>query len=123
MFHLFDGVKSRVISRKEGTEVVVIGFPGGGLIPNFEKMDHFELFCVRNGKTVKKQMLRFPDNADTTDRIRMMRELSADAVVAARFLPRDLSKLKEAGIRAYTYDGGPGAAIRDYCRGFLKPIF
>lgn len=123
MFHLFDREKSRVISKGEGTEFVVVGFPGGGPIPDFEKIDHFELYGVRDGKILKKQMLRFPENPETEERIRMLRELSADAVIAARFLPRDLAQLQEAGIQAYTFDGGPGAAIRDYRKGRLKSIY
>ncbi|MDD6221607.1 MAG: hypothetical protein PUB14_02105 [Lachnospiraceae bacterium] len=123
MFHLFDGNKSKVIDKEESAEFVIVGFPGGGLIPDFENIDHFELFCIRGPKAVKKQMLRFPENADTNERIRMMKELSADAVIAAKFLSRDLAQLKEAGIRAYTFDGGPGAAIRDYRKGLLKSIY
>ncbi|MGI5989131.1 MAG: NifB/NifX family molybdenum-iron cluster-binding protein [Lachnospiraceae bacterium] len=122
MFQLFDREKSGSLSKPEGGVFVIVGFESG-TVPDFKSIDHFELYCIRDGKIVTKRMLRFPDANDESGKIRMMKQLDADAVIAAKFLPRDLAKLREAGIKACSFDGGPGAAIREYRKGNLKSLY
>lgn len=100
---------------------IAIAYGGSkGILP-FSKADYFQLYQVTNGKITMKRMLSlFPE--DNEDCIHELEREGISRVVAANFSPRVLSEMKDAGLKAYMFTGGPHAALKAVLKGESQPL-
>lgn len=91
-----------------------------GILP-FSKADYFELYQITNGAITMKRMLSlFPENNEAC--IADLCRQGISRVIASSFSPRVLHEMREQGLDAYMFTGGPHAALKEMLRGNLSCI-
>lgn len=91
------------------------------MVTNFEQTQTFWTFYL-DGKKLKKEQFLSLQAKTTSDLIDQFRGSMFDVIIAKNFGPKAIYRLKEKGIRLYTFDGGRRAALNAYLAGELQEI-
>ena len=91
------------------------------LITNFEQTQRFWTFYLNGDKLKKEQFLSLQAKT-TSDLIDQFCNSMFDVIIAKNFGPKAIHKLKEKGIKLYTFDGGRRAALNAYLKGELTAL-
>lgn len=111
-------MKKRV---NDGYTFAAVSYGEGSTTTNFEQSDHFWMFCLKDGKVWKKELLSFfPKNNE--ERITAFENAVIDVMICRNFGPKSMAALKKKRISLYTYDGGCNAAVRDLLAGELHEL-
>ena len=108
------------IKKVYATDIVAVAYTGSE-IPVFEKSEAFWVYAVDETKVVRMQILSvYSGRID--DMIKQLGMCRVDALICRNFGLKAMSRLREAGIRMYTLDGGAGAAVKAFAEGRLAEM-
>ena len=91
------------------------------LTANFEQTQTFWTFYL-DGKKLRKEQFLSLRAKTTSDLIDQFCASMFDVIIAKNFAPKAAYKLKAAGKRLYTFDGGRRAALNAYLAGELTEL-
>ena len=102
------------------TDIIAVSYTGSE-IPNFEKSQAFWIYAVDEDKVVRMQILSVysRDMDQTAD---MLRQCHVDGIICKNYGPRAMSRLKKAGFRLYSFEGGARAAVNAFAKGKLRAL-
>lgn len=113
--------KNLALTKSPSAKCVAVSYGGNENIPVFEQTRYMEFYVIENGKKKQKQMISLGP-VDTEGRVKLLREMKTDYVISKNFGPRSLHELKRFGMHALVFDGGSGAAFREYTKGTLREM-
>ncbi|MGN0240097.1 MAG: NifB/NifX family molybdenum-iron cluster-binding protein [Candidatus Weimeria sp.] len=103
-------------------DFVAVAYAGGASIPYFEKAEYFNIIFFEEGKRRKKGHMLLMGDKNSEEAVDTLKKEMTDKVIARNFGPRALFLLTKAGIKAYSFQGGSGAALKALEKGELTPM-
>ena len=109
------------MKKKDSYTFVAVAYGGEASIPHFEQAKTFWVYCL-DGKHIEKRQLLSLYAETGSAQIEEFCGSVIDVVICRNFSSRAIAKLKEKGMRLYTFDGGCDAAVKKYLNRELKEL-
>ena len=100
---------------------IAVAYGGAAEIVPFEQSKTFWIYCL-DGKHIKKRQLLSLYAETGSAQLEEFCSSVIDVVICRNFSSRAIAKLKEKGMRLYTFDGGCDAAVKKYLNRELKEL-
>lgn len=100
---------------------VAVSYGGEAELLHFEQTKAFWSYFIDGKKIQRRELLSVYDK-NTDELIGHISDSLFDVVIARNFGAKAMARLKEAGIKLYTYTGGCDAALKAYLNGELKEL-
>lgn len=109
------------LSRTDGLTFVAVSYDGEAELCNFEQSNAFWVYVLKGNHIRKRQLLSlYPKNAE--DRLQSFADSVLDVVICRNFGPKAMARLKELGLRLYSFEGGCDMAVRSFMKKELKEL-
>ena len=107
--------------RKDRYTFITVAYGGAAEIVPFEQAKTFWVYCL-DGKHIEKRQLLSLYAETGSAQIEEFCGSVIDVVICRNFSSRAIAKLKEKGMRLYTFDGGCDAAVKKNLNCELKEL-
>lgn len=109
------------MSRIDNYTFIAVAYRGEGEIESFEQAKTFWVYGLEGKKIKKRQLLSlYAENGSAL--IEEFCSSVIDVAVCRNFGPRAMARLRQKGMRLFTYEGGCDAAVKKYLAGELKEL-